>query len=167
MDIPNVTTEPGEGGALSLNLDSCCLCWKPIWHILNDSLKQFIGFSLSNQVIEEARYVIKQTLYDLSQKGYLYRDYNNKWAFDTLRFALNCLGHDIRCGRIELNVYVPLLGYAFHAECLIDNDGELCSQVKSLSSEIIETLQDIFKSEIFDQAVELHKTHYIEELAGI
>lgn len=167
MDLPICTLEIDQARVLSVNMDPSIKCWRPLWFPMRDALNKFIGFGFDNRILDEAKYNIDGTLCDLKNKGYLYKDYNNEWQFDSLRFALNCVGHDIRHGIIDLDMYSPNSRYPFHAESLIENNGELCQQVKQLPAETIEQLQEIFKDAVFDQAVELFKNHYIEEVAGI
>ena len=168
MDLPICTLEIGQAGVLSVNMDPSIKCWRPLWFLMRDALNKFIRFGFDNRVLDEAKYSIDGVLCDLKNKGYLYKDYNNEWQFDVLRFSLNCIGWDFRRGKITDPVYSnPHTGYSFHAEALIENNGELCQQVKLLPAETIEQLQEIFKDSVFNEAVELYKNHYIEVVAGI
>lgn len=168
MDVPSFTIGIEAGGVLALCLDPVvCACWRSMWPILYGGLNRYSGFGLDDKTVEEAKYTVNGILYDLKNKGYLYKDYDSIWQFDALTFSLNCIGHNIRHGIIDPDNYGPMSGYNFYPECLIEADGELCQQIKRLPAETIEQLADLLCDETFNAAVELYKNHYIELVARI
>lgn len=130
--------------------------------------KQFLGESMTHNMLDTMRMRIASILEGMCLSGYILKLDNGEWRVNILEFVANKLSHAIRCGKIVKDIpWHGSIDKQMLARCLVDADGELYDQIKSQSTEIIEWFAAKLNQPVLDYAIEKLKNEIIIDIANI
>lgn len=144
---------------------------RPILPLVKEHMEEslFIGMIMNNDTTNLVHQKVNSFLFNLAEQNYIFKFPQNKWQVNIVEIISNKLGYSIRGGKcIPLtNSEDPTNNYQVLADCLVDYNRELYSQVKLQPAEIIHWLTEELDQPKLYEAVEQLKNEMILEIANI